>query len=305
MDAAMLTAHQEDTCEALQSFLTQLLGQDDVVLDVEAPAEAKVEGIQDDLASGLIVSTSSFAVVLDSGTVPLVSEALLGQTMGVDDPGVEDLVSEVTAQGYGAVRTQLASAGVELPESTFEVSLPDQERPTLPDTLWRVAFTLSTDDQTLTGVAFFKRTPATASDPQGSTSAAPGSAASDAPSASRETAAESAPASDPVEVAPADFSDLGAENIRGQNGVSGNFDMLAEVELDVRVELGRRQLPLADVLQLTSGSVIELEKLVGEPLNIYANGRFIAEGEAVVIDEKFGVRITKLAPARQQSNALL
>jgi flagellar motor switch protein FliN/FliY len=81
--------------------------------------------------------------------------------------------------------------------------------------------------------------------------------------------------------------------------------MLAEVELDVRVELGRRKLPLADVLQITSGSVIELEKLVGEPLSIYANGRFIAEGEAVVIDEKFGVRITKLAPKQQRSKALL
>ncbi|MDX1530351.1 MAG: FliM/FliN family flagellar motor switch protein, partial [Rhodothermales bacterium] len=51
---------------------------------------------------------------------------------------------------------------------------------------------------------------------------------------------------------------------------------------------------------LTTGSVVELEKLVGEPLEIYANGRLIAEGEAVVIDEQFGVRITALAAAERK-----
>jgi flagellar motor switch protein FliN/FliY len=71
--------------------------------------------------------------------------------------------------------------------------------------------------------------------------------------------------------------------------------MLADVELDVTVELGRRRMPLADILRLTSGSVVELEKLVGEPLQVFANNRLIAEGEAVVIDDQFGVRITSLA----------
>ena len=83
----------------------------------------------------------------------------------------------------------------------------------------------------------------------------------------------------------------------------GNFDLLAEVELTLTVELGRRKLALSEVLQLTPGSVIELEKLVGEPLEIYANGRLIAEGEAVVVDEQFGVRITNLAPAKIRSKA--
>jgi len=59
------------------------------------------------------------------------------------------------------------------------------------------------------------------------------------------------------------------------------------------------------VLRLTTGSIIELEKLVGEPLEIYANGRLIAEGEAVVIDEQFGVRITNLVTGNRQREKTL
>ena len=101
------------------------------------------------------------------------------------------------------------------------------------------------------------------------------------------------PAEDPVGVATPQFPDFGRESVEA--ATPGNFDLLAEVELNITVELGRRRIPLSDVLKLTSGSVIELEKLVGEPLEIFANGRLIAEGEAVVIEEQFGVRITNLA----------
>lgn len=92
-------------------------------------------------------------------------------------------------------------------------------------------------------------------------------------------------------VAPAAFPELGEESF---SDATEPLELLAEVELEVTVELGRRRLPLSDVLRLTKGSVVELEKLVGEPLQVYANGRLIAEGEAVVIDEQFGVRVTRL-----------
>ena len=100
-------------------------------------------------------------------------------------------------------------------------------------------------------------------------------------------------AAEPVAVSPVAFGDLGSESIG--DGSSADLDLLADVELDVTVELGRRRLPLADVLRLTTGSVVELDKMVGQPLSIYANGRLIAEGEAVVIDDQFGVRVTSLA----------
>lgn len=88
-----------------------------------------------------------------------------------------------------------------------------------------------------------------------------------------------------------DFEDLAEEY---QNGDSHSMDMLKDVEMDVSVELGRIELPLGKVLQLAKGSVIELEKLAGEPVNILVNGHCIAHGEVVVIDEHFGVRVSNL-----------
>jgi len=85
----------------------------------------------------------------------------------------------------------------------------------------------------------------------------------------------------------------------GVNGDSRSMDMLKDVNMDVSVELGRIELPLGKVLQLTKGSVIELEKLAGEPVDILVNGRNIAKGEVVVIDEHFGVRISSLVTTRQ------
>src|SRR5690625_2407230 len=85
------------------------------------------------------------------------------------------------------------------------------------------------------------------------------------------------------------------------NGSSSQrLDLLKDVEMDVAVELGRIKLPLGKVLELVKGSVIELEKLAGEPVDILVNGQRIAHGEVVVIDEHFGVRITNLITTRQQ-----
>jgi flagellar motor switch protein FliN len=78
-----------------------------------------------------------------------------------------------------------------------------------------------------------------------------------------------------------------------------NIDLLLGVTLQVAVEIGRTTLPIRDVLALTPGSIIELDKLAGEKVDILINGRPIAQGEVVVVDENFGVRITDVV-ARQQ-----
>lgn len=83
-----------------------------------------------------------------------------------------------------------------------------------------------------------------------------------------------------------------------------NMDLLKDVEMDVSVELGRIELPLGKVLQLSKGSVIELEKLAGEPVDILVNGQKIAHGEVVVIDEHFGVRISNLLTTKQRLASL-
>ncbi|MCR9133442.1 MAG: flagellar motor switch protein FliN [bacterium] len=94
-----------------------------------------------------------------------------------------------------------------------------------------------------------------------------------------------------------DFDDDVPLDIIGEDGKS--MDMLRDVEMEVSVELGRIELPLGRVLQLAKGSVIELDKLAGEPVDIMVNGQKIAQGEVVVIDEHFGVRISNLITTRQ------
>ena len=80
--------------------------------------------------------------------------------------------------------------------------------------------------------------------------------------------------------------------------------MLLDVELEVLVELGRKSMKIRDVLKLGKGSLIELNKTAGEPLTIYVNNRKLAEGEVVVIDDNFGIRITKLASPKERIKSL-
>jgi flagellar motor switch protein FliN/FliY len=73
-----------------------------------------------------------------------------------------------------------------------------------------------------------------------------------------------------------------------------NFDLLLDIPLDVTVELGRARLALRELVALTSGSVVELAKLAGEPLDVLVNGKLVARGECVMVNDKFGVRLTDI-----------
>ena len=72
------------------------------------------------------------------------------------------------------------------------------------------------------------------------------------------------------------------------------LDFLMDVALQVSVEVGRARMTINDLLQMGPGSVVELEKLAGEPLDIFINGKAVARGEAVIVNEKFGVRLTDI-----------
>ena len=72
------------------------------------------------------------------------------------------------------------------------------------------------------------------------------------------------------------------------------LELLLDVPLDLSVELGRTRMSIQDLLNLSPGSVIELDKIAGEPLDILVNDRLVARGEAVVVNDKFGVRITDI-----------
>ena len=71
-----------------------------------------------------------------------------------------------------------------------------------------------------------------------------------------------------------------------------NFELLLDIPLEVTVEIGRARVALGSLLQLAAGSVVELSKLAGEPLDVLVNGKPIARGEAVMVNDKFGVRLT-------------
>jgi flagellar motor switch protein FliN/FliY len=75
------------------------------------------------------------------------------------------------------------------------------------------------------------------------------------------------------------------------------IDLLGEVEMDLRIELGRTQMRLEEVLQLRGGSVVALDKLAGDPVDVFVNGRLIARGEVLVMNDNFCIRVTELVGA--------
>jgi flagellar motor switch protein FliN/FliY len=103
-----------------------------------------------------------------------------------------------------------------------------------------------------------------------------------------------------VGVQPVQFSPLsGAE----QSGVSGNIGLLMDVSMQLTVELGRTKMLIKDILGMGEGTIVELDKLAGEPVDLLVNGKLIAKGEVVVIDENFGVRVTDIiSPMERISN---
>jgi flagellar motor switch protein FliN/FliY len=79
-----------------------------------------------------------------------------------------------------------------------------------------------------------------------------------------------------------------------------NLDVILDVAVTLSMEVGRARIPIRNLLQLNQGSVVELERAAGEPLDVYANGTLIAHGEVVVVNDKFGVRLTDVvSPAER------
>jgi len=79
-----------------------------------------------------------------------------------------------------------------------------------------------------------------------------------------------------------------------------NLEVILDVPVTVSLEVGRRKMPIRDLLQLNQGSVVELETQTGDPFDVYVNGTLIAHGEVVVVNERFGVRLTDvISPAER------
>lgn len=96
-----------------------------------------------------------------------------------------------------------------------------------------------------------------------------------------------------------DASDAGEKGHAGA-GRDRNLELILDIPLRVTVELGRTKMVVSDLLNLGQGSVIELNKLAGEPMEVLVNDKLVARGEAVVVNEKFGVRLTDIiSPAER------
>ncbi len=89
-----------------------------------------------------------------------------------------------------------------------------------------------------------------------------------------------------------------------ESGEHGNLELILDVPLGVSVELGRVKMPVRQLLALSAGSVIELAKLAGEPLDVLINGRTVARGEAVMVNDKFGVRLTEIVSQSERVERL-
>ncbi|MCC2114861.1 flagellar motor switch phosphatase FliY [Bacillus halotolerans] len=106
----------------------------------------------------------------------------------------------------------------------------------------------------------------------------------------------------PVQVSPVEFSSFDPNE--STQATINNLDMLLDIPLSITVELGRTKRSVKEILELSAGSIIELDKLAGEPVDILVNQRIVAKGEVVVIEENFGVRVTDILSQAERINNL-
>ena len=105
------------------------------------------------------------------------------------------------------------------------------------------------------------------------------------------------------QAAPAQFANFAAS--APASGTAGNdLNMILDIPVQLTVELGRTRIPIKHILQLAQGSVVELETLAGEPMDVLVNGYLIAQGEVVVVNEKFGIRLTDIVTPSERMRRL-
>jgi flagellar motor switch protein FliN len=102
-------------------------------------------------------------------------------------------------------------------------------------------------------------------------------------------------------VAPASFASFAPTNV---TGAGNDINMILDIPVQLTVELGRTRIPIKHILQLAQGSVVELDALAGEPMDVLVNGFLIAQGEVVVVNDKFGIRLTDIVTPSERMRRL-
>lgn len=91
---------------------------------------------------------------------------------------------------------------------------------------------------------------------------------------------------------------------QGNGGASNDIDMILDIPVQLTVELGRTKISIKNLLQLSQGSVVELNAMAGEPLDILVNGTLVAQGEAVMVDDRLGIRLTDVVTPAERIRKL-
>jgi flagellar motor switch protein FliN/FliY len=116
-------------------------------------------------------------------------------------------------------------------------------------------------------------------------------------------ASESGGALAPSE-SPAQFASFGAGGGSTPAGAGNDINMILDIPVQLTVELGRTKIPIKHILQLAQGSVVELETMAGEPMDVLVNGYLIAQGEVVVVNDRFGIRLTDIVTPSERMRRL-
>jgi len=99
---------------------------------------------------------------------------------------------------------------------------------------------------------------------------------------------------------PAPLQNLEEESVGRGDGEDVDLDLILDIPVTIAMEIGRTKINIRNLLQLNQGSVVELDRLAGEPLDVRVNGTLIAHGEVVVVNEKFGIRLTDVVSAQER-----
>ncbi len=318
----------------IEEFLTSVL-LEETTIDIVSEEKKEIQALEEDcLNSDIFICTRDenaeldFIVVLDKVWFGLLSSIMLGVEEKTNNEITRDLLQKFSKDLLEAIRPKFEEDGIQLELSDIQILTKTLLLKELSHSEY-VRLNLEVD-----GLADHKvRAELLIGDPEMPREAEESSEeAADAPSAQNDTETQQEQEEDSASESTTEeqagqtdeFKKTGphteAEGIKEEvitarsvefeefldhpetatNGDSRNMDLLKNVELDLSVELGRIELPLGKVLQLSKGSVIELEKLAGEPVDILVNGHYIAKGEVVVIDEHFGVRISSLVTTKQK-----
>jgi flagellar motor switch protein FliN/FliY len=103
------------------------------------------------------------------------------------------------------------------------------------------------------------------------------------------------------QIAPATFANF---TPTGGSAAGNDINMILDIPVQLTVELGRKRIPIKNILQLAQGSVVELEAMAGEPMDVLVNGYLIAQGEVVVVNDKFGIRLTDIVTPSERMRRL-